>query len=134
MNFVNSLPHFPIHTHAILKSCPELCIISSPKQITMKQVIVHFDFPKGTQEQYDAVWNDLRASGNANPKGLIFHAGGPKPDGGWVVVDVWESEDAFKEFGNTLVPLIQKNNIEPVQPNVYPASYVYNPQMAESAT
>ena len=39
---------------------------------------------------------------------------------GFRVVDVWESEEAFKKFGETLVPLLQALGIQ-VQPEVYPA-------------
>ena len=31
--------------------------------------------------------------GLQSAKGFISHAGGPSPDGGWRVVEVWESED-----------------------------------------
>ncbi len=91
----------------------------------MKKVVVHFDFPEGTKEQYEGVWNDLRASGNGNPKGLIYHVGAPKPNGGWMVFDVWESAEAFQQFGNILMPLIQKNNIQPVPPLTYEVHNIY---------
>jgi hypothetical protein len=95
----------------------------------MQQVMVHFDFPSVTAEQYDNVWKDLRAQGYADPKGLIFHAGAPKPDGGWVVTDVWESEEAFKEFGKVLMPLIQKQDIPSVTPKIYPVRYFHERNM-----
>jgi hypothetical protein len=91
----------------------------------MKKVVVQFDFPQGTQEQYDGIWSDLRASGNGNPKGLLYHVGAPKPNGGWMVFDVWESAEDFQAFGNTLMPLIQKNNIKPVPPFVYNVHNIY---------
>ena len=31
-----------------------------------------------------------------DPGGFIAHLAGPKPGGGWRVVDLWESEDAAK--------------------------------------
>jgi hypothetical protein len=104
--------------------------IESPfKTKTMKNVIVHFDFPNGTtQEQYDRVWDDIRAAGQEHPKGLIFHAAAPKPDGGWFVADVWESEQAFANFGNFLMPLIQKSGIPMVPPTIMEAHYVYQGQ------
>ena len=94
----------------------------------MQQVLVHFDFPadeNANKQNYDAVWDDLRAAGHANPKGLIFHAGAPKPGGGWIVIDVWESAEAFQEFGKVLMPIIQKHKLPEVQPNIYPAHYIY---------
>jgi hypothetical protein len=90
----------------------------------MKHVVVQFNFPNVSLQQYDGVWDDLRATGNAHPKGLISHVGAATPDGGLLVVDVWESEEAFAEFGKTLMPLIAKNNIPMVQPKVFEAHYV----------
>ena len=49
---------------------------------------------------YNAV-NDalgLDAAGNGDwPAGLLFHSGGAKP-GGWVVFEVWESQEAQGRF------------------------------------
>lgn len=90
----------------------------------MKQVVVQFNFPNCSLQQYDNVWNDLRATGNAHPKGLVSHVGAPTPDGGLLVVDVWESEEAFNEMGKTLMPLIIKQDIQLVPPKIFPVHYL----------
>lgn len=90
----------------------------------MKKVVVIFSAPDFTAENYDQVWDDLRAAGHANPKGLISHVGFAKPEGGWMVVDVWESEEAFYEFGKTLMPIIQKTGVAVPPPQMRPAHYV----------
>ena len=54
-----------------------------------------FELPGGTQEQYDAVLNEV---GTSYP-GRQFHVAGPV-EGGWRVVDVWESQEAFDRFFN----------------------------------
>lgn len=90
----------------------------------MKHVVVQFNFPNVSLQQYDGVWDDLRATGNAHPKGLVSHVGAATPDGGLLVVDIWESEGAFNEFGKTLMPLIAKNDIPMVQPKVLQAHFV----------
>jgi hypothetical protein len=92
----------------------------------MKKVLVHFDFANVTAQQYEKVWQDLRASGNKNPKGLLYHVGAPKPGGGWTVIDVWESEQAFKDFGMILMPFIQKNGIPNVMPSIQPVHYIHS--------
>ena len=54
-----------------------------------------FDVPGARQEQYDAVMEGL-----GEPRlgeGQIFHVAGPI-DGGWCVVDVWESRAHFDRF------------------------------------
>lgn len=91
----------------------------------MNRIIVHFDFPQGTQKQYDAVWDDLKAAGYEHPQGLIFHTGAPKPDGGWFVADLWESKQAFDEFGKILMPLIEKQKLEAAQPRIMTPHFIY---------
>ncbi|GGT28786.1 hypothetical protein GCM10010271_36110 [Streptomyces kurssanovii] len=63
------------------------------------------DNPHGTQEIYDKVREQL---GVEKPAGGIFHAAGPSPDGGWRVVEIWESEDDAKRFvQERLMPALQ---------------------------
>jgi hypothetical protein len=50
----------------------------------------------GTQEMYDAVDAKLDVEGDP-PEGLIFHSGGPI-EGGWGVIDFWESREHFDRF------------------------------------
>ena len=90
----------------------------------MKKVVVRFDFPNVSQQQYDNVWEELRTTGNDHPKGLIFHVGAPVT-GGWMVVDVWESEEAFKNFGSVLMPILSRQDIPEMQPTIVPAHFVY---------
>jgi hypothetical protein len=51
-----------------------------------------------TQEQYDAVMERLRLDEDP-PDGGMFHLAGPG-EGGWRVVDVWESQEHFERFMN----------------------------------
>ena len=91
----------------------------------MEKTVVVFNAPGFTSKHYDQVWDDLRAAGHSHPKGLISHVGFAKPDGSWMVVDVWESEEAFTEFGKTLMPLIAKSGVTVPAPMILPAHYVY---------
>jgi hypothetical protein len=53
------------------------------------------DNPQGSQELYDK----LRARlGLEKPAGGIFHIAGPSPNGGWRVIEVWESEEEANRF------------------------------------
>ncbi len=49
-----------------------------------------------TAEQVDALNAEIDPGGNP-PDGLIFHASGPV-DGGWGVIDFWESRAHFDRF------------------------------------
>jgi hypothetical protein len=53
------------------------------------------DNPEGSQVIYDSVREQL---GLEKPAGGIFHVAGPSPNGGWRVIEVWESEDDAKRF------------------------------------
>lgn len=86
----------------------------------MSKVLITFDTPGMTAEQYDAVHADLVAAGASTPSGRLFHVGAPM-DNGWQVVDVWESVAAFEQFGETLTPILQKNGVPLVEPGIFPA-------------
>ena len=91
----------------------------------MKKVIVLFNAPGGTSVQYDKIWDGLRAAGESNPKGLISHAGGAKPDGSWFVCDIWKSEEDFKEFSKVLMPVVATSGLPSDEPIVFPAHHTY---------
>lgn len=64
-------------------------------------------FAGGTQEQYDAVHQHMGFEQNP-PPGIISHCAGPI-DGGWGVIDVWESREAFDSFiGGRVQPAMQE--------------------------
>ncbi len=58
-------------------------------------VAVIVDNPQGSQEMYEKVRGQL---GLEAPAGGIFHAAGPSPNGGWRVLEVWESEEDAGRF------------------------------------
>ena len=65
-------------------------------------VAVIVDNPSGSQEFYDKVRAHL---GMEAPAGGIFHAAGPSPNGGWRVMEVWDSkEDALRFRKERLEP------------------------------
>src|SRR5437899_2844444 len=89
-------------------------------------VVAVFQGPSLTQEQYEQTI--LKLTGGKNRmespadwpvEGLLAHVAG-QGENGFRVVDVWESEEAFRRFGETLMPILQEIGIE-VQPEIYPA-------------
>jgi len=52
-------------------------------------------------------------------EGLLAHIAG-QGEGGFRVVDVWESEEAAQRFGEQLMPILQEVGIQ-AQPELYPA-------------
>ena len=58
-------------------------------------VAVLVENPEGSQEIYEKVRAQLSMEG---PAGGIFHLAGPTPDGGWRVLEVWDSEEDARRF------------------------------------
>lgn len=90
----------------------------------MKKIIVQFSFPGMNRKLYDQCWDELRAAGQSHPNGLIHHYG-CQQDNNFIVVDVWESRDAFNNFGKILLPILNKLNIKDVQPVISEVYYEY---------
>ena len=81
-----------------------------------------FDNPDGTQEQYDAARQAVNIDETNMPAGSVLHVAGPSPDGGWRVVEVWESEDAAQKFDEeVLMPVLQRVGVERPEPQVWQA-------------
>ncbi len=57
-------------------------------------VITEID--EGTLDQYDQVHEKIAAGGPAD--GVIGHLAGAKEGGGFRIIDIYESEDAYKRF------------------------------------
>jgi hypothetical protein len=55
-----------------------------------------------TPELYDQINERVNPHGS-KPPGLLFHCAGPSPDGGWRIVDVWDSRATFDAFMQTMV-------------------------------
>ena len=88
----------------------------------MKKIMVQFSIPGMTAEHFDQTWDELRKAGLEHPSGLIHHVAGQQGNN-WVVVDVWESEELFNKFGETLTPILKKVGVTPVPPVITPVYY-----------
>jgi hypothetical protein len=56
-------------------------------------------FNGGTPRQHESINAHLNVQVDP-PEGLILHASGPV-EGGWAMLDVWESHEAFERFAET---------------------------------
>ncbi len=89
-------------------------------------VVAIFQSPTLTQDQYEqsvqrltnGQKNHMDAPGDWPVEGLVAHIAGQGPNG-FRVIDVWESEEAFGRFGETIVPILEDLGVD-VQPEVYP--------------
>ena len=89
-------------------------------------IVAVFQSPSLTKERYEESVRRLTggksrmASAADWPvEGLLVHAAG-QGDKGFRVVDVWTSEDAFRRFGEKLMPVLKAVGVEG-EPDIYPA-------------
>jgi hypothetical protein len=86
---------------------------------TMSAITVVFDMPSVTAAQYEQVIRGLEVAGAGNPEGRLYHVASAK-EGGWLVVDVWESGELLNQFAQTLAPIMHTAGVTPPQLQVYP--------------
>jgi hypothetical protein len=72
-----------------------------------------------TPERYDEAIKRLDAAGAGAPEGRLYHFA-METDGNVSVFDVWESEETFAKFGETLLPILSEVGADPGQPMVMP--------------
>jgi hypothetical protein len=91
-------------------------------------IIAVFQSPSLTQQTYEETVKRLTGGKRTRMEsradwpvpGLLSHAAGQSASG-FRVVDVWESEDAFRKFGEKLAPIMEAVGITG-DPDVYPAN------------
>ena len=74
-----------------------------------------FTVPIDTK-RYDEVLKQLEDAGMSVPPGLLYHvcfATGT----GLRVIDMWESQDAFTTFSQSLLPILQQMGVDLGQPD-----------------
>jgi hypothetical protein len=77
---------------------------------------VILDTPGVTKEQYERVGAQLQP---VVPPELLMHTAGPR-EGGWVVVEVWESQEAMQRFVEQYAaPALQAAGYPMAQPQVF---------------
>ena len=70
-----------------------------------------------SKEQYDEAIKRLDAAGAGSPAGRSYHCAF-SGTGGLNVFDVWDSQEAFEKFGETLVPIMAELGTDPGEPQV----------------
>jgi hypothetical protein len=77
-------------------------------------VAMLIDNPSGSQEIYEQLRERI---GLDKPAGGIFHVAGPSPNGGWRVIEIWESEEDAKRFlAERLAPAAEAVGTPPPPP------------------
>jgi hypothetical protein len=85
----------------------------------MKKVVALFNVVGYTAEQFSQVIKELEAAGKLKDPAYIHRVVAQQTDG-LLIIDVWESEEALNEFGETLLPILIKHGVTPARPTVLP--------------
>jgi len=88
---------------------------------------VKLELPGLTQEQYDAMHAQIAPLGS-EASGFVAHIAGPT-QGGWYVMEVWESKADFERFIQEKVSPLMPPGAPP--PNVVEEFEVYSRQTKE---
>jgi len=67
--------------------------------------------------QYDECIKRLEKAGAGAPKGRLYHVCFGSSNQ-LHVLDVWESQETFEKFGQTLMPILQQLGVDPGQPAI----------------
>lgn len=87
----------------------------------MEKTVVLFEAPNMTAKDYDAIIKEMETSGILYNDRRLSHVAYER-DGKWCVVDVWDSQEAFMEFGQkVLKPIFEKLGLNPPPPVLLPA-------------
>ncbi len=70
-----------------------------------------------TAATYDEAVGQLEAAGAGAPAGRLYHVA-LETEGQIQVFDVWESQESFDAFGETLMPIMNALGASPGQPMV----------------
>ena len=88
-------------------------------------IVAIFEAPGLTQQNYEETVRRLTGKNRMSSpsdwpvEGLLVHVAGQGANG-FRVVDVWTSEDAFRKFGEKLIPVLREIGIEG-EPEIYPS-------------
>ena len=82
-------------------------------------IAIYFNPESMSASQYDEVIKRLDAAGQGKPKGRTHHSTFG-PDDHLMVYDVWDSQEDFDAFGQTLMPILAEVGLDAGQPDVMP--------------
>lgn len=80
---------------------------------------IYFAVQGMSPDAYDEVMQQLAAAGQGAPAGRSYHAAFAA-EGGLHVFDVWDSEESFSAFGETLIPILMQAGVDPGEPMISP--------------
>jgi hypothetical protein len=89
-------------------------------------VAMYFNPPSFNAAQYDAVDAALEEAGAGAPAARTVHVCFGEGDN-LQVFDVWESQEDFDKFGETLMAILAEKGIDPGEPMIAPVHNIIFP-------
>jgi hypothetical protein len=86
-------------------------------------LIIHFQPKNMNAATYAEVMRRLDAAGKSAPRGRLHHAAYGPPEE-LSVVDIWDTAENFKAFGETLVPILTALGVTLPEPAIAPVSNI----------
>ena len=80
---------------------------------------IYFAVQGMSADKYDDVIKQLEDAGQGAPKGRSYHVAF-EGENGLQVFDVWNSQEDFDAFGQTLMPILAGAGIDPGEPMISP--------------
>jgi hypothetical protein len=77
--------------------------------------VVRFVPKNMSSQKYDEVIKRLDAAGAGSPQGRLFHVAFGSLDA-LHVSDIWDTQENFDRFGQTLMPILQDAGVDPGTP------------------
>jgi hypothetical protein len=89
-------------------------------------ICILFDGPNISEAQYEQVLNEVSPDKKV-ASGMLYHLACTTPNGGWKVIEVWESQEAADRFfQDKLGAALQRAEIS-VQPEVLQVHNIMQP-------
>jgi len=79
--------------------------------------VVRFVPKNMSSQKYDEVIKRLDAAGAGAPQGRLFHVAFGSLDA-LRVSDIWDTQENFDRFGQTLMPILQEVGVDPGTPEL----------------
>jgi hypothetical protein len=84
---------------------------------------VYFPESDFSSKQYEEALKKLEAAGAGMPNGRKYHVAFGDPNK-LQIFDVWESEETFAKFGETLMPILGSLDYTPPEPMIAPVKNI----------
>jgi hypothetical protein len=86
-------------------------------------ICIYFPAQGMSSDKYREIIGKLEAAGQGSPAGRTYHVAF-EGENGLQVVDVWDSQETFDAFGETLMPILAEVGVDPGEPMIAPVQNI----------